>query len=264
MRYVLCDGYYCLKGLKEVLIFNFSCIFQPAVDCFVKGPNSEWFTKCDTKMAAIRNASEEERGALFAEEFCSASSQVKYVYELCSESNLKFVHKTTGAKQTRAFLKDGSGEQSDLSPIPRKDLLKGQCQEFKVTVPSVTCDGTEADPTSLFPTGIFDVNGRMRGENQDKVDRKYSGCWERTTYEFDRLDVAPSTPADEPCTEAPTPAPSPTRRVLEEANLVTGFVLPEAFKGGKGSKKCKGKGSKAPSSKGSTKAPTMAPARRLH
>lgn len=251
------------KVSKDLILRR--CELENTVSCYVKGPSSQWATKCDTKMAAIRNASAEERGTLFAEEFCSPNSEVTYVYELCSESNLNFKHRPENdKKQTRAFLDYGSGEKDELSNVPKGDLAKGQCQEFKVILPAVECDGTEADPTSLFPAGIYDVNGNLKGQNQNQIDRKYTGCWERTSYEFDKLDHSkPESPADEPCTVAPTLSPTPAARKLEEADLMTGFVLPGTFK--HKTKKCKGKGStKTPSAKGSTKAPTMAPARRNH
>ena len=46
------------------------------------------------------------------------------------------------------------------------------------------------DP-SQFPVGVYDVNGSMKGENQQKVDRAYTGCWERTSYKFPGMPSVP-------------------------------------------------------------------------
>ena len=197
-------------------------------------------------MQGIQDAPAEEKEALFRDHFCHQATKVRYQYELCSSSkSLTFEHETKGAKRTtRAFLSYdlGEGQSEQMEIEATYDTLEAEeCKLFTTTVPALDCSET-ADP-SQFPEGIYDVNGSMKGENQQKVDRAYTGCWERTSYKFPALDKSNvgDGPTTEPCTAAPTQTPvSAPGKGGRKANDMIQFTVPAPFKK---SKKCgKGKG----------------------
>lgn len=238
---VAADDATCVRRFVTKDLILRRCPLQNAVKCFVKNPNTEGFVECDDIMKGIQEAPAEEKEGLFRDNFCRQATKVKYEYELCSSTkNLTFEHKTKGDKKTRAFLSYdmGGGEKETMEIQATYDTLEAEeCKLFTTTVPAIDCSET-ADP-SQFPVGIYDVNGRMKGANQEKVDRKYTGCWERTTYQFPSLDVIDQGGKEKiECTEAPTAAPVP-----EQSDMI-GFTLPATFKK---SKKCGGKGKKSPS-----------------
>lgn len=239
----------CVKRFVTKDLILRRCPLQNAVKCFVKNPNTEGlFVECDDIMRGIQDAPAEEKEALFRDNFCRQATRVKYEYELCSSSkNLTFEHKTKGDKKTRAFLSYdlGEGQSEQMEIQATYDTLEAEeCKLFTTTVPAIDCSET-ADP-SQFPVGIYDVNGDMKGANQQKIDRTYTGCWERTSYTFPPLDLQQDSATKEPCTEAPTAAPVVNTNPGSTApNDMIQFTVPATFKK---SKKCGkgGKGKKAP------------------
>lgn len=248
---VAADDGTCVKRFVTKDLILRRCPLQNAVKCYVKNPNTEGFVECDDIMQGIQDAPAEEKDALFRDHFCRQATKVKYEYELCSSSkSLTFEHKTKGAKMTRAFLSYdlGEGQSEQMEIEATYDTLEAEeCKLFTTTVPALDCSET-ADP-SQFPVGIYDVNGSMKGANQQKVDRTYTGCWERTSYKFPALD-SPNVgdgPTTEPCSEAPSSAPTViTRRTTTADNMIQ-FTVPATFKkskncgkGGKGKKAAAG------------------------
>jgi hypothetical protein len=187
-------------------------------------------------MQGIQDAPAEEKDALFRDHFCRQSTKVKYEYELCSSSkSFTIEHKTKGKTQTRAFLKydlgEGGGSETTMDIKANYDQIDAEgSKHYAYTVPQIECSET-AEP-SQFPVGIYDVNGSMKGENQQKVDRTYRGCWEHTSYKFPALDtpqIGDGGAKKEPCTEeasAKASLPAPTRTV----NDMIQFTVPAIFK----------------------------------
>jgi len=240
------EAFTCVKINKVNDLILRRCPLNIDVKCYVKNSITGEFLLCDDVMEGIQGAADDEKADLFLDNFCDASTVIDYEYILCSESTfLDFKHRTSGAKQTRAFLQNDGSQQLLEATYP--DLTPEECKVFKTTIPSVDCAGV-ADP-SVFPKGIYDVNGKMLGKNQNKIDRRYTGCWERTQYEFLALDApdvgegnnVPDGPMIEP---TPCPTAAPAASPMEDApEAMIQFTVPQTFKksakcgkGGKGGK----------------------------
>ena len=122
--------------------------------------------------------------AEFERFFCTSTKKVRYVYKICSR-NKRFATKLklSGQRPTRSVLTDDNGrfDEIDRKYPARLPIFNGgnPCLgEFEFDI-SGMCDDT--------PSTFIDVKGNLVGKNQGEnnfIERKYTGCWERDTYEF--------------------------------------------------------------------------------
>ena len=133
--------------------------------------------------------------------------------------------KLNGQRPTRSVLRDDNGRFDEISQNYPKQLpifTGGEpcTKQFSVDI-SGLCDS--------IPSTFIDVKGNLIGKNQEEnnfIERKYTGCWERDEYDFKGFtETRPPTPAPTP---EPTPKPTP---------MPTPAPTPKPGKGGKGKKR---------------------------